>query len=168
MSRMYEPYDDENYANVIKNMCTGKIYSDAGEIADLLNQENVENVKLKLVLGMIIEDLEKGEGNEKYVDWIKSEVDGELFSKKGESKIKLEGMPLRVRKKYRLSLKIRERLFGRIAMATTEVHFKIPRSPGEKGPVDKEIKELINNLEYSRLHEVMIEPRPHELILIVR
>ena len=78
MTRLYEPYEDENYANVIKNMCTGKIYSDAGEIAGLLNHANVENVKLKLVLGMIIEDLEKCEGNEKYVEWIKSECDVEF------------------------------------------------------------------------------------------
>lgn len=33
MTRMYERYDDEKYANVIKNHVTGEILDDAGEIA---------------------------------------------------------------------------------------------------------------------------------------
>lgn len=73
MTRLYEPYEDEKYTNVVKNHVTGKIYSDAGEIADLLNLQNLNLVRLQLVIGMVIDDLEKGEGNEKYVEWIKSE-----------------------------------------------------------------------------------------------
>ena len=52
------------------------------EVLDLLNKsdEEVMNLrydltKFKLVMLEIIEDLEKGTGNDKYVKWIKENVD---------------------------------------------------------------------------------------------
>ena len=163
--RHYEPYEDEIYTNVIKNMVTGKIYSDAGEIADLLNQAGVKETQYKLVLRMIIEDLEKGEGNEKYIEWIKSECDVEFFPKQDHV---LEGMPPRQGRTYKIHLQIRERLMGRIAMAATESWFKIPKGLGEKGPVDDELIELINNLTQSGIHEIEVQEKPHDMIVIVR
>lgn len=52
------------------------------EVLDLLNKshEEVMNLrydltKFKLVMLEIIEDLENGKGNDKYVEWIKENVD---------------------------------------------------------------------------------------------
>lgn len=39
----FERYEDETWYNVIKDNVTGKIYSDAGEIAEILNHMNHEN-----------------------------------------------------------------------------------------------------------------------------
>lgn len=51
------------------------------EVLKLLNESHTEIMnlladltKFKLVMLEIIEDLEKGEGNEKYVEWIKENV----------------------------------------------------------------------------------------------
>lgn len=54
---------------------------DMDEAFDLINESHTEIMnlladltKFKLVMIEIIEDLEKGEGNEKYVEWIKENV----------------------------------------------------------------------------------------------
>ena len=53
-------------------------------MVDNLIDENMilrgESTRLKLVMHQIIEDLEKGKGNEKYVKWIKNNCNIELYN----------------------------------------------------------------------------------------
>lgn len=55
-------------------------------MVDNLTNENMmlrrDSTRLKLVMLQIIEDLEKGEGNEKYVKWIKENCNTLLYNKK--------------------------------------------------------------------------------------
>ena len=55
-------------------------------MVDNLTNENMtlrrDGTRLKLVMLQIIEDLEKEEGNEKYVEWIKENCNTELYSEK--------------------------------------------------------------------------------------
>lgn len=65
MTRMYERYDDEKYANVIKNHVTGEILDDAGEIADLLQDYLLKITELELDLNYFKNELREAIRNER-------------------------------------------------------------------------------------------------------
>ena len=61
-------------------------------MVDNLTNENMtlrrDGVKLKLVMGQIIEDLEEAGNNEKYIAWIKENCNIELYSQKDIKELK--------------------------------------------------------------------------------
>ena len=84
---------------LVRDNITGKKYpTEENSLMELLNElyEEVmdlrrENTKFKLVVGEIIEDMQKYVDddqlvyiNQSYVDWIKENVDTTLYSQKGD------------------------------------------------------------------------------------
>lgn len=57
-----------------------------------LTDENMtlrrDGTKLKLVMGQIIEDLEKADGNEKYIEWIKENCNINLYNENDIEELK--------------------------------------------------------------------------------
>lgn len=81
----------------VKDTITNNIYTtEKGEhllgLVNNLAEENIilraDGTRLKLVVLQIIEDLERMEGNEEYVDWIKSNCNLELYSNMDLSDLK--------------------------------------------------------------------------------